>query len=167
MQRAGLTDWYLSLPDYLQGKMKVDEYVTHEGYTVERINDAFNDMHVNGSFLVSGSCLTVFSRNPIASVLSSTCHKIRKNGGEKTIVVLFVEYECSSMVSNSSCTRDVIVASQYTHVPSRLLKFALDEVLFELHSRRYRNKLIARRNIDKATKAASNFALHCMNVLLR
>ena len=112
-KEQGLTDWYLSLPDYLQGKMKVDEYVTHEGYTVERINDAFNDMHVKWfSFSLRVLSYSI-SRNPIASVLSSTCHKFRKKGGEKTIVVLSVEYECSSMVSNSSRTRHVIVASQY------------------------------------------------------
>jgi hypothetical protein len=137
--------------------MKVDEYVTHGGYTVEKINDAFNDMHVNGSLPVSGSCLTVFSRKAIASVLSSTCHKLQKKGGEKTIVVLSVEYACSSMVSNSSRTRDVIVASQYT--PPRLMKFALDEVLLELHSRCNRNKLIARRHINKLRKQHPNS--HC------
>ena len=95
----------------------MDEYVTHGGYKVEGINDAFNDMHVNGSLLVSGSCLTVISRNPIASVLSSTCHKFLKKGGAKTIVVLSVETECSSMVSSSSRTRAVIVASQYSVPP--------------------------------------------------
>jgi hypothetical protein len=104
----------------------VDEYITHGGYKLEDINDAVDAMHVNGSLLVSGFCLTtVFSRNPIASVLSSTCHNFRKKGGEKNIVVLSIEYECSSsMVSNSSRTRNVVVVRQY-NVPPRLMEFII------------------------------------------
>jgi S-(hydroxymethyl)glutathione dehydrogenase/alcohol dehydrogenase len=32
-------------PDYLQGKLKIDEYVTHHRKFAE-INDGFHDMHV-------------------------------------------------------------------------------------------------------------------------
>lgn len=35
-----------SFPDYLAGKVKVDEYVTHHRNFVE-INDGFHDMHVS------------------------------------------------------------------------------------------------------------------------
>ena len=84
MLRTGLTP---SLPDYLQGKVKVDEYVTH-GYKLAEINDGFDAMHVNACLLVSGTCLTMLSRTAIASVLSSTCDKFRKKGGEKNLVLL-------------------------------------------------------------------------------
>ena len=33
-------------PDYLKGKIKVDEYVTHQR-TLATINDGFHDMHVS------------------------------------------------------------------------------------------------------------------------
>ena len=33
------------VPDYLQGKIKVDEYVTHHR-KFEEINEGFHDMHV-------------------------------------------------------------------------------------------------------------------------
>lgn len=33
-------------PDYLQGKVKIDEYVTHHRKFAE-INDGFHDMHVS------------------------------------------------------------------------------------------------------------------------
>ena len=90
------SDTFLCL-DYLQGKVKVDEYVTH-GYKLAEINDGFETMHVSGCLLVSGSsCLTVFSRAAIASVLSSTCHEFRRKGGEKNLVVLPIKYECSSI----------------------------------------------------------------------
>lgn len=56
---------------------------------------------------------TVFSRVAIASVLSSTCHEFRRKGDEKNLVVLPVRYECSSMVSNSNPTRNVVEAGQY------------------------------------------------------
>ena len=48
------SDTFLSLPDYLQGKVKVDEYITH-GYKLVEINEGFEAMHVNGCFLVSRS----------------------------------------------------------------------------------------------------------------
>jgi len=72
----------------------VDEYVTH-GYKLAEINDGFEAMHVNGCLLVSGSCLTVFSRAAIASVLSSTCREFRRRGGEKKICSIIIEYECT------------------------------------------------------------------------
>jgi Zn-dependent alcohol dehydrogenase len=40
------SDTFLCL-DYLQGKVKVDEYVTH-GYKLAEINDGFETMHVSG-----------------------------------------------------------------------------------------------------------------------
>jgi len=81
----------------------VDEYVTH-GYKLAEINDGFGAMHVNNSPLVSGSCLTVFSRTAIASVLSSTCHEFRRKAGQKNLVVLLVDYECSGMQRRCSET---------------------------------------------------------------
>ena len=102
----------LSLLDYLQGKVKVDEYVTH-GFKLAEINDGFDAVHVSGCLFVSGSCLVVFSRAAIASVLSSTCHEFRRKDGEKKLVVLPIEYECSCMVSNSSRTRNVVTV-QFT-----------------------------------------------------
>jgi hypothetical protein len=86
----------------------VDEYVTH-GYKLAEINDGFEAMHVNGCLLVSGSCLMVFSRAAIASVLSSTCHEFRRKGGEKNPVVLSIEYECSGMpVQVERCCSETI-----------------------------------------------------------
>jgi hypothetical protein len=79
--------------DYLQGNVKVDEYVTH-GYKLAKINDGFDAMHVNGCPFVSWFCLTVLSRMAIASVLSSICHKFRMMGGQKTPVGLCMHYEC-------------------------------------------------------------------------
>ena len=35
----------LTLPDYMSGKLKVDEYVTHHR-TLSEINEGFHDMHV-------------------------------------------------------------------------------------------------------------------------
>jgi S-(hydroxymethyl)glutathione dehydrogenase / alcohol dehydrogenase len=43
-----------SAADYLQGNVKVDEYVTH-GYKLAEINNGFDAMHVSG-------CLFVVSR---------------------------------------------------------------------------------------------------------
>jgi hypothetical protein len=94
------------VPDYLQGKVKVDEYVTH-GYKLAEINDGFEAMHVNGCLLVSASCLTVFSRAAIASVLSSTCHELRRKGGEKNLVVSSIEYECSGMPVQRRCSETI------------------------------------------------------------
>lgn len=39
-------------PDYLQGKLKIDEYVTHHRKFAE-INDGFHDMHVRITPLMS------------------------------------------------------------------------------------------------------------------
>lgn len=36
----------ISVQDYLQGKVKIDEYVTHHR-KFEEINDGFHDMHVS------------------------------------------------------------------------------------------------------------------------
>lgn len=60
--------------DYLQGKVKVDEYITHR-HKLAEINDGFDAMHVSDCCFVSMSCITVLPRVAIASVLSSTCHK--------------------------------------------------------------------------------------------
>jgi S-(hydroxymethyl)glutathione dehydrogenase/alcohol dehydrogenase len=45
MLKAGLTPF--SVPDYLKGNLKVNEYVTH-GYKLAEINDGFDAMHVSG-----------------------------------------------------------------------------------------------------------------------
>jgi hypothetical protein len=82
----------------------VDEYVTH-GFKLAEINDGFDAMHVNGCLLISGFCLTVFSRAAIASVLSSTCHEFRRKGSEKNIVVLPVEYEWYPTASHTFVER--------------------------------------------------------------
>ncbi len=111
--KVGLT-YSFSAADYLQGKVKVDEYVTH-GYKLAEINDGFEAMHVNSCLFVSVSCLTVLSRMAIASALSSRCHEFRRKGGERNLVVLLVVYECSTndMASNSSgCTRNLVGMSQ-------------------------------------------------------
>jgi hypothetical protein len=84
MLRAGLTS-SSSAADYLQGNVKVDEYVTH-GYKFAEINDGFDAMHVSSCLFVSRSCLTIFSRAAIAFVLSLTCHKSRRKGGERNPV---------------------------------------------------------------------------------
>ena len=80
MLRAGLTP-SASAADYLKGNVKVDEYVTH-GYKLADINEGFDAMHVSGFCFVSVSYLTVLSRKAIAFVVSSTCHKFRRKGGE-------------------------------------------------------------------------------------
>jgi S-(hydroxymethyl)glutathione dehydrogenase / alcohol dehydrogenase len=36
-------------PDYMQGKIKVDEYVTHD-CKLEDINQGFDDMHVSHTY---------------------------------------------------------------------------------------------------------------------
>ena len=72
-------------------------------------------MHVNGCLLLSGSCLTVFSRAVIASVLSSTCHEFRRKGGEKSRVVLCIEYECSGMRRRCSETMQFTTVSGIYH----------------------------------------------------
>jgi S-(hydroxymethyl)glutathione dehydrogenase / alcohol dehydrogenase len=48
MLRAGADTFFCT--DYLQGKVKVDEYVTHE-YKLAEINDGFETMHVRGRLL--------------------------------------------------------------------------------------------------------------------
>lgn len=42
---------YLRLLDYLQGKVKIDEYVTHSR-TLADINDGFDDMHVRTNICI-------------------------------------------------------------------------------------------------------------------
>ena len=44
------------MTDYLQGKMRIDDYVTHERKFAE-INDGFHDMHVSRVPFV---CLSFF-----------------------------------------------------------------------------------------------------------
>jgi hypothetical protein len=139
MPRAGPSDTFLRGPDYLQGKVKVDEYVTH-GYKLAEINDGFEAMHVNDRLLVSGSCLTVFSRAAIASVLSSTCHEFRRKGGEKKLVVLAIEYECSGMQRRCSETILSTTTVGGIHHTDRANRLSINGALLEFHSR---NRLIA------------------------
>lgn len=114
MLRAGLSDTFLV--DYLQGKVKVDEYVTH-GYKLAEINNGFEAMHVNSCLLVSvSSCLTIFSRAAIAFVLSSTCHEFQRKGSEKNLVVLCIEYECSHCGMQHRCSETI------QFLPSRLVE---------------------------------------------
>jgi hypothetical protein len=101
-----------SAADYLQGNVKVDEYVTHS-YKLAGINDGFDAMHVNGCLFVSGSCLTVLSRTAIASVLLSTCHKFQREGSERNLVnCVCIVNVVAWAVSESSCTCSVIAAKQ-------------------------------------------------------
>jgi hypothetical protein len=68
MLKAGLTPF--SVPDYLKGNLKVNEYVTH-GYKLAEINDGFDAMHVSGCVFFSRLYLKfkVLFRVVIASVL--------------------------------------------------------------------------------------------------
>ena len=101
-----------SAADYLQGNVKVDEYVTHN-YKLAGINDGFDAMHVNDCLYVSGSCLTVLSRTAIAFVLSSTCHKFQRKGSERNLVsCVCIMNEVVWAVFESSCTCSVIAAKQ-------------------------------------------------------
>ena len=43
---CGIRATNLRFPDYLQGKVKIDEYVTHSR-TLADINEGFDDMHVS------------------------------------------------------------------------------------------------------------------------
>jgi S-(hydroxymethyl)glutathione dehydrogenase/alcohol dehydrogenase len=50
----GRTELPQLVDDYLEGKMKVDEYVTHER-TLGDINEGFHDMHVSGLALLTSA----------------------------------------------------------------------------------------------------------------
>lgn len=114
MLRAGLT-LSGSAADYLQGNVKVDEYVTHN-YKLAEINDGFDAMHVNGRPFVPGSCLTVLSRMAIASVLSSTWHKFQWKSGERSLV-------------NCVCIRNVVV--RYPRAAAHVTSFQRNKQLGE------------------------------------
>jgi S-(hydroxymethyl)glutathione dehydrogenase/alcohol dehydrogenase len=55
-------------PDYLQGKIKVDEYVTHSR-TLAEINKGFDDMHVSQFPICKITPLTIETRVVTASVV--------------------------------------------------------------------------------------------------
>ncbi len=66
-----------SVVDYLQGNVKVDEYVTHE-FKFADINEGFDAMHVRPHcFCLGASALRRLSRPAIASVLSLTCRELK------------------------------------------------------------------------------------------
>ena len=46
--------------DYMQGKMKIDEYVTHHR-TLAEINEGFGDMHVRSASLIESRRRTVLT----------------------------------------------------------------------------------------------------------
>lgn len=62
------------LTDYLEGKVKVDEYVTHHR-TLAEINAGFHDMHVSTAVrrIVRTICSRQICRPATASAASSTC----------------------------------------------------------------------------------------------
>lgn len=101
-----------SAADYLQGNVKVDEYVTHN-FKLAGINDGFDAMHVSDCLFVSGSFLTVLSRTAIASVLSLTCHKFQRKGSERNPVnCVCIMNQVAWVVFESSCTCSVIAAKK-------------------------------------------------------
>lgn len=63
------------LSDYLKGKLKIDEYVTHHRKFAE-INEGFHDMHVC-QICKTPACLVADNlfRGGIASAASLTCLK--------------------------------------------------------------------------------------------
>lgn len=63
--------------DYLQGKIKVDEYVTHSR-TLADINKGFDDMHVSHRLFNLTHCsISFFLRPAIVYAVSWICHKFK------------------------------------------------------------------------------------------